>query len=274
MTFDGLGVSDYTPTKQENLATILRWHLEVVRCVLPKWGGTQYCYFDLNAGPGRYKTETGTQVTGSPLVFLQAAQAAQIPFRAVLIEQCHESYLALRRNVTKADNIEVRYGNHNIVLSEYCSNHPRALGLVYCDPTNHEVPFTALSYFCRAYPRVDVLIHVAANAIKRTRADDDPDLLSRLGVLNKRDWLAMEPTGKWQWTFLLGTNGGDVLKDYKRIRLYRIDTLRGRDIAERINYTKVERGARQQMALLETAKPTLPVTGAPNCYDEGYRRTR
>lgn len=249
MRYEDLGCSSYTPIKQASYARILRYHLRITKAVMQRWHIPNYHYFDLNAGPGRYwLPDDGTPITGSPLVFLDAAREVGVPYKAVLIEKCAASCKRLLREVRSFENVEVRQGDHNIILDEYGSCHLKTVGLIYSDPSDHEVPFEALSRFCQAYPKMEVLIHVAATAIKRTRAKDDPDLRSRLGQLNKNYWLVRAPDGAWQWTFLLGTNW-DGFKDYQAINFYRMDT-KGREIIDKLNYTKTE--------LARIYQPTLP----------------
>jgi three-Cys-motif partner protein len=260
MRYEDLGCSSYTPIKQESYARILRMHLRITKAVMQRWHIPTYHYFDLNAGPGRYwLPDDGTPIIGSPLVFLDAAREVGVPCTTVLIEKCAASCKHLLREVRSFENVEVRQGDHNVILDEYGSRHLQALGLIYSDPSNHEVPFEALSRFCQAYPKVEVLIHVAATAIKRTRAKDDPDLRSRLGQLNKAYWLVRAPDGAWQWTFLLGTNWNGF-KDYQAINFYRMETPKGGEIIDKLNYTKTE--------LARIYQPTLPdISGVPESSD-------
>jgi len=243
-------------------------HLRMTKAVMQKWHIPTYHYFDLNAGPGRYQLpDDGTPIIGSPLVFLKAAREAEVPYTAVLIEKCAASCENLLREVRSFENVTVRQGDHNVILDEYGGRHLQALGLIYSDPSNHEVPFEALSRFCQAYPKVEVLIHVAATAIKRVHAKDDPDLRSRLGQLNKNYWLVRAPDGPWQWTFLLGTNW-DGFKDYQAINFHRMDSTKGREIIDRLNYTRTELACIYQSALPDI--PGIPETSdIPSCACSG-----
>lgn len=248
MNYPELGCSDYTATKQQVLAAILGFHLSITGAIMRRrrYFDPVYRYFDLNAGPGRYDYN-GTEIAGSPLVFLSLARQAGMRYRALLFERCVQMAADLASNVRDYPGVEVFWGDHNQRLDEQISYHPRTLGLIYTDPNNHEVPFRALGRFCAAYPKVDVLIHVASNAIKRTRKPDDPDLLSRMLEL-KPHWLARVPASKWQWTFLLGSNW-DGFDDYKKIGFYRIDTETGQAIVDRLNTTRKERQERDQLPL-------------------------
>ena len=63
-----------------------------------------------------------------------------------------------------------------------------------------------------------------------------PGLLSKI---KKKFWLIREPTGKHQWTFLIGTNWADFPRWNKK-GFYGITTKRGQEIYRTIWMTKSE----------------------------------
>jgi len=53
-----------------------------------------------------------------------------------------------------------------------------------------------------------------------------------------------------QWTFLLGINW-EGYRDYKSIKFYRLDSTDGKQLIDKLSYTKAERQRVQQQTLLE-----------------------
>ena len=87
---DGVGYSNSTYLKIEDLSRIFAMHLAITKAVLVKHGNLyqqRYRYIDLTAGKGF----TPNGLRGSPLIFLEQVESdkVKIPYRADLIE-CKE----------------------------------------------------------------------------------------------------------------------------------------------------------------------------------------
>ena len=133
-----------------------------------------------------------------------------------------------------------------------CSKIKNSYGLLYHDP-NGCINEKMLSNFFRKNEtkHLDCLINCSATAIKRNYFSNK-SLLIRLKEINKERWLIRKPIGRWQWTFIIGTNW-NAFPDLKKLGFYYLDSEEGQLIFSRLNeiqskkYEKVNETWKQQI---------------------------
>jgi hypothetical protein len=251
VSFDGVGMSQYTGGKEECFDKIITMHINIVSSIAKKsYADYRYHYVDLNAGPGEYDCD-GSLIEGSPIKFLKAV-CNKMPFKASLIEKDADILYELRNSICEytdqySDSIDIYQGdNENIFSSLYKDFSGKKLfGLIYSDPNNGIPPLNIFSQVCSnpIYATMDLLTYIQAGFIKRAR--NNPvfsnflSLTDYINRIDKKYWLIRSPTGSRQFSFLLGTNW-DGFPEYKKYSLHDIRTEQGKDILERLNKTKTE----------------------------------
>jgi three-Cys-motif partner protein len=248
---DGIGYGPHTPQKVHDLGVILRQHIAITfatRDRYPFWQGVPYHYIDATAGAGECPE---LKLKGSPLVFLDAI--ADRPFRADLIERVDVNLQALAQRVPDRYGQQVRFhgGNYEAIIPQILEiRPPLPLGLLFVDPTGEKPDLPTLQLVARARRYMELLMYVPATIIKRCRhlRGHEVRLEDYTAGIAKKYWLVREPSGKEQWTFLLGTNTANF-KDYRAIGFYRLDSEQGQAIFFRLNYTVKEIESWQQPSL-------------------------
>lgn len=249
---NGVGHSTATIAKQASLGFFLNVHISICDAIAAKWRKPRcYYYVDMNAGCGRNEQEG---CDGSPLVFLKAATALRMPYKAWFIEKEKRNTEDLEAALDHLPDWIICRGDHNDIVPEVIKEIPNyANGLFYTDPNG--IPsfglLSSISQIMRV-SRMDILIRYAASGGKRAGYK----LADCIAKIDKKFWLVQEPSSndKWQWTFLLGTNW-TKFPEMERIRFYRIDSDRGRAILDRLNYTKEELEERQQASFFTGVTP-------------------
>lgn len=247
-----VGQSDVTPGKQDGLGKLLAQHLATCKRIMAKyrWCHQVYHYIDMNAGCG---WNEHIDCVGSPLVFLEMAGRAEIPYRAWFIELEPSNALYLQsRAPASAAQYEIRIGDNKEHLPEIVGRIPKqSLGMIYTDP-NGLPDFDLLAAVSRlpGCEKMDVLIRYTACAHKRNLRVKPERLVECLGRINKKHWMVreIERGDRWQWTFLLGMNWCGM-KDWKRAGFYWAHSDDGQTILERLNYTNSELAERRQPQL-------------------------
>jgi hypothetical protein len=246
---NGQGYSEYTAVKQEHFTAIIAMHLKIVSAIISEntWPDKRYWYFDLTAGSGSHPK---TGAPGSPLIFLGIAERMGVAYQAMLIEResaaCELLGARLASVGSQFGSTEVLRGDHCEMMRELrCVLPPRpTYGLAYCDPSGDRPAFELLAEMSQwsGLARVDFLVNCSATNIKREyRAFHRGRHISDdVAGIAKRYWLVREPYGKFQWTFLLGTNW-DKFPEYRKIGLYRLSSPEGQAILERLAYSEPER---------------------------------
>lgn len=242
--------SEYTPLKQRHFRGLIRMHLIISRSVIERhsWAVPKYYYFDINAGPGIYE-----DLEGSPLIFLKEASSIGLDYQAVFIEKNEEYYVQLRENVEGYENVRIIHGDHNDILPRFLAgDNSKKIGLLYTDPTGSPPPFELLARFSKVYERLDIAIHLSAANIKRIRRAPQTESTETLGEslakIDKEHWLIRESVGRHEWTFLVGTKGFRW-GEWRKEGFYRLDSERGREIANELNLTVNELRDEAQMRL-------------------------
>lgn len=256
VTENGVGFSSVTETKQEHFRMILRTQLLIVKAIFKKYPYfmQKFHYFDINAGAGMSKGRPG-----SPLIFLDEIALAGLDYSAVFIDRDTENIRQLYE-LTKAEkNIQLICGEHAEVLPQlFVNDNKRRFGLLYTDP-NGIFNAELLQEFSQqpCFQATDILINCPASAVKRVKnspkCDDNRCLQDRLSIIDKKFWLVRDAlkNSTWQWTFLLGTNW-TKFPEFHRIGMVKMESERGREIFERLNFTSMERMSRHQAGLFDT----------------------
>lgn len=248
-----VGVSKFTHEKASVFSGMMDIHTTIVKGILGR-GKCEpfYHYIDLNAGPGVYLDDQNRPVVGSPITARLYLISKKIPYKMYLIDKDPLVYKQLERHMASA---YIPKGSKHFLYSQDCNaitpsirfqeSHPVCHGMVYADPSGQIPPFNlfrSLSYI-RQYSRIDFMMTYAATSHKRqikakacSATERLPGLLSKI---KKKFWLIREPTGKHQWTFLIGTNWADFPRWNKK-GFYGITTKRGQKIYRTIWMTKSE----------------------------------
>lgn len=263
---DGFGYGEHTELKREHFRGFVDYHLQISQGVMNKhssWLDNNYWYFDLNAGPGRYTPDLrqlsmfeasapgdnsltcpdGPEIIGSPVVFMERAEARKVPYVARFFEISPRHAECLRESLPcpacSCGRYSVEQGDHTNLLPNYFRNTRERLGLVYSDESGRVPPFELLRDLsaCRCNARLDLLIYVSATNVKRT----GQRLLDHLPTINKKHWIIREPCGQHQWTFLFGTNWANFPAWEKR-GFYPLNSAKGASIMRRLNSTARELG--------------------------------
>lgn len=272
---NGVGISKNTPIKQEHFRTVVNVHLRICKAILYKqqsWINPYYYYFDLNAGPGRYKYKHGffeEEVSGSPLHFIEMATSINIPYKATFFEKDPQNVAKLRESLKPYEDgsITVHEGDHEVLLPRYFDllERRKRYGLVYADPTGSLPPFGLLAEMAKVpcYDKLDFLVYCAATNIKRVQHFTNKTLVDHLDGINKKFWVIREPKDRHQWTFLLGTNW-DAMPDFRKIGFYNAHSPEGLEILTTLNNVRTQE------------EPEEATNIRPNLFDyyESYRTTK
>jgi hypothetical protein len=248
-----VGVSKFTQEKCNVFGGMMDIHTSVVKGILSR-GGCEpfYHYIDLNAGPGIYVDDQNRPVVGSPIIARLYLINKNIPYKMYLIEKDISIYDQLSEHMPTSavpDKSEqyIYASDCNIVTPEIRFQEENSIchGMVYADSSGQIPPFDLfkkLSYMPR-YGRVDFMMTYAATShkrqIKATACPANERLPELLSKIKKKFWLIREPTGKHQWTFLIGTNWANF-PCWNKKGFYGITTKRGQEIYRTIWMTKGE----------------------------------
>ena len=186
-------------------------------------------------------------------MFIKTARRVDIPYTAHFIEQNASGYADLNNLLAGHDNAHCHLGDHEEILPNLLSElgSKPCYGMVYSDP-NGLPPFELLRSisFLPTMKFIDILIHVGATTVKRLLFKHEMHLSDYLRPFNKKTWLVQDPEGKWQWSFLLGTNWEGFPK-YSKERFYRIESEDGRRIFKKLDMTNEERARGEELRLFD-----------------------
>ena len=242
-----VGQSDYTKVKQHHFSVIANTLLNVSKGVFQKYPGIYegyYLYVDLYAGSG----DNTDNVPGSPIVFLESAKNAKVCTLPIFVEENEYSAKQLQDKLFSigANHFKVKNINNKQLVEMMIQEPPRKKihGLVYLDP-NGIPDFDLLSRLSKVgqYSKVDFLINCPATAIKRAigskKCKQKSRLFEELETINKKNWIIREPIGKWQWTFIIGTNW-DAFPKFKKHCFWPMDSDEGKKIINKLSYNAQE----------------------------------
>ena len=247
-----IGISEHTLIKQDILEDIFSMIFLVAKPILNKscYLDPRYHYIDMNAGPGVYQGRDGEWIVGSPIRFLRQARISVIEHKAYLVEIDPVYCKRLKewaKPYQRGDNIEVICGDsREVVLDLVRPGAQPKLGALYTDPTGSVPPFDLLADLSRRkeYRQMDFIIFISARNYKRelkaAQCGLCEFLFEKLGRIEKKQWIVTEPMGRQQFAFLIGTNWAEF-PAWKRKGFYRVNTAEGKEILERICFTRQER---------------------------------
>lgn len=248
------GYGEGTERKCRDFSGLQCLHLRLARVVMARneWAEEVYHYIDLNAGPGVVNS-----MEGSPLLFLRNADADDGPWRAWFCERDPASAASLQaevapwrevgRGCVRVMEMDHRQAMPSIVQTITANGRGRqALGLAYADPNGLPTEeIESLRLLVLAAPKIDVLLHLSANTIKRCKSVFGyPSLVERLSLLGKKHLLIRQPCTDWQWTFALLTNWVDY-PDWRSKGFYAAESPTGAAILETLNLSAAEQQKRQ-----------------------------
>jgi len=247
---NGIGCSEFTFEKQEIFHGIMDMHTSIVKSIIGRGkAAPAYYYFDLTAGAGLYQDDKKRWIIGSPIRAIAHLQTKEMEYFATLYEATKENADVLRNHLTMfnrhANTICVINADSAEVIKEKLNGGKPKYGIIYAD-TNATIPpfetFTKLANIS-GYSCIDFMTTYAASSHKRQikagHCDAKERLPEILSKINKKFWLIREPTGKHQWTFLIGTNWANFPQWNKR-GFFGITTQKGAEIYKQIWMTKAE----------------------------------
>lgn len=247
-----VGQSDYTETKQRHFAAVVQTHLRVAKGIFQKsnskkyknWIQPQYLYVDMYAGSG----SNFENVPGSPVIFLDQARKVGINNVPIFIEENEYSAVQLNDELRRkgATNFQVVNSTNKLHIEKMIASPPpsKQIGLAYLDPNGiPDFDLIKRLSFVPQYEKFDFLINCPATAIKRAKSvkscKQAKNLIEELVSINKNYWIIREPIGRWQWTFLIGTNWNSFPK-FKNLGFWPLSSPQGRNIAINLSYSASE----------------------------------
>jgi len=239
-TSNGIGISEVTEYKQHILRKIIIKHLIVVDAIFKKIPQMpkKYFYVDATAGTGRY-----SKIDGSPLIFLDVLKQITPCFepKIYFIEEKKENYEELIQNVN-GFNVDIICDKYQNSLPEIIKQNENSFGLVYIDP-NGIVDFDCMKIIseCKNFKKIDLLFNYNASAYKRKSKafKIEEDFISLLDKIDKDYWFIRKQKGRWQWSFLFGSNT-DKFKLSKGLDFYDIFSEEGKKLLWKLKKKKKE----------------------------------
>lgn len=245
------GYSADTEEKQRQYRVVLGTLLGCWGGIQPRngWVDPRFLYIDLNAGPGMVDGQKG-----SPLIFLELANAKRIPFDAFFFERDQRSRDLLTVAIRQWEQVQDQlYGNYHILGDHHAdfdgvlaysrqtlTPGTTYLGMAYADPNGTDVPWDVLHTLNRTYRRVDQLVNVTATAIKRANGafGRTVTLEDRLYGVGKRYITVREPfRSAHQWTMAILTEW-DNFPRFERLGFHRVDSPEGQAILRKLTLTR------------------------------------
>jgi hypothetical protein len=267
-------VSAETKPKEDDFRGILRMHLQICKGIRSRQRCAPYLYADLYAGRGQL--EFGAlRFPGSPIVFLDEAREAGMPYEAVYFERDRHEAALLSAAVTSFGP-----GQRPAIFNEAfetgftrwlkaAGHQPMRYGLIFSDPIRDEIPHRVLAQAAAMLPRVDILSYVSATQYKRRRGVDPgrPYLSDHVKAVGKKVVLIRRPQTAWHWTFIMFSNW-ENMPEWRKHGFYRLDSETGAEIMRQLDLSEREHR--------EVANTPLPFDPEPpyRTYGEYLRHPR
>lgn len=253
-----VGHSVSTSEKQRNFREIIKHLLQDFKNTQTEDIYPYFVYVDLNAGPGVHEKYG----KGSPIIFLEEAQAQNIRYNMILFEQdngvvekLHWEILTHNQGYND-ENITVLHNNNDIISERFLKSYLRTTqnriikGLVYSDPNSFDFGIASKFSSFEAFKNVDILLSGGCALIKRVNArkalktwknQEKVKLQEHINKIDRNYWFVKKLYScvGAQWSLLLGTNHDKG--DYSRLStLYNVSYSEGYRILMELNYTKEE----------------------------------
>jgi hypothetical protein len=248
-------ISAETQAKEADFRGILDMHVTICKGIFARNSLPPYLYVDLYAGPGNLEYR-GACFDGSPLIAQQVLTKAGINSLAVHYEQDPAVAARLAAALWVPTSLVDEPDEETAPIypvacqdgfPQWLDRQGRQLdryGLIYSDPIRDEIPYELLNKAAYHFPKVDLLSYVSATQYKRRRgADaDKPYLIDHIQAVDKRVVLIRKPIGMWHWTFILWSNWTN-LPEWEKRGFHRLDSHRGKEIMDELNFSKREHHA-------------------------------
>jgi len=268
----GVRSSQHTAKKESDFHSIAGAWLAIVKRILTKHSGKSWLYqvaqyIDMNAGTGWQEGDGGG--LGSALIVPDLAQTLHVPLQCYLCEMHPPTLDRLFENVAMArGSFEILEGDHRERIPELAARWAleRALRytLLYFDGNaDSEIPTATIRCLTEldCLRKMDVLLHVSGNSIKRARGKglERSRLDQIVAEIGKQHVHIQRPDAKWQWTFLLFSDSPILNDKFRKLDFRNVKETQGREWLERLSYTKPELEAQRQPTLPDfSAIPHLP----------------
>ena len=245
------GYGNGTKEKQESFAKVLATIANISFYAQKKFQDRYnskkektFYYVDCNAGPG-FTDEYGE---GSPLIAQRILSERFDKVFYLFCDRDEKSIELLKKKIPEA-NFYCGNNSDDNFKSLVQSFLPCGFffGLIYSDPNGAYVDYPHSLFEKLSEDKLlrslDMLINFNTVAIKRCRASSkvlwNKTLYELLNEIKKDNKLIRKPVGAYKHSLVLATNYKE-LKDYKKIDLYRFDTVQGQQYLEECNFTRKE----------------------------------
>jgi len=252
---NGVGYSESTMNKQFVLKKILEKHLYAVDYIFRSKTGyfyrKNYLYIDATCGNGSYKCDIKSNqnkiIKGSPLIFLDTLKKVinMIGYTdCYFIDKNITSLEELKKQIyiCLSDKVKIIEGDYSLKIPSIIEKHHNYFGLIYFDPNGIvDLDFIIELSKQKNMKKIDILFNYNGTAFKRkkTMLKLDERFIDYFKEIKKLNWYISEPSGKWQWSFLFGTNTTKIRLP-KSYGFHNVTSHNGKLILRKLNYTKDE----------------------------------
>ena len=234
--YQQVGRSFHTNSKQSHFEYFLRTHFCISKAIIKRnhWINNEYFYADIFAGDGGEET-----LAGSPVIFDNVNREHDITKNPIFIESNPGTVIRLEDHIPYKVICD---RNENVL--PHLPLKKNMVGLMYVDP-NGDPPFDLIRQFYQrpGSEMVDLLVYFSGTTIKRALkspiAKRNLCLKDNISNLPKKHWLIRGAKGKFQWSFLMGTNWIDFPK-MNKIDFHKIDSDEGQYTLNKLNHTAQE----------------------------------
>lgn len=244
----GQGQSVATLDKERRIAACLSVTMKIADA---RFGARGFSYWHLDANSGSGWNET-VNVPGSPLVFWQMARHRLLGLRPAPFFCDHDpaKMKTLHDRFSATADLPGSYlvpGDNEEAIEVFAecirqAERPRyAVGSLLIDPNGYfyrnkdgeGAPVNAVRWFCREFPRIDLILNLNMRTYEMQRAVGHDVLPPRdlLASLGKQQWLVGKANAG-QSRFLLAIGRNMSTDDHRAIGLYDSESQSGRNILD------------------------------------------
>lgn len=265
---NGIGYGEWTRLKNDHFTELIKVHTRICKKISLKhtFASPSYQYIDFNAGTGYHPEEEYPTAIPTTMHYLNEV-GMNGHFHLIEMEKdnCNELNELWGAN----PDVNIYCGDHNKMYEKVLESIPfqrgdkkndidsmLSYGLLYYDPSEfgsggdwHSMRTIGACSRAPQMSRIDILIYVSANMLKRVKhLIGGYNLTYWLNSINKEYWIIRKPEGKEQWTFLLGTNWKSY-PDFRHIGFHRKDSKEGKSYMEVLTYSEKARKEMYQLKL-------------------------